>query len=278
MLSQVFLLPHMDGIAEFTLLFVVVTAASAWITTSSPRISYAGAQTAFAFYVTHLRTFGPQTSLAIARDDVFGILFGLGAMWMTFDRIWVKDTRADLIDLFVSNLRRIAAFDRHAAGDDLRRVIDKVRAERATINDSFDQIRNLSDSLIFEFGANWTAKRRLRDQFRRWQPLLRTYFLLQVALLHYRLEAERGKLDPVIEDRVSQSQEVLSALADLKDRAKADMASEAQQRADSLISRFAELEKASGTGLGTAMDQPARLSQSMLEVAVSIAQEMRQAA
>ena len=96
MLSQVFLLPHMDGIAEFTLLFVAVTAASAWITTSSPRISYAGAQTAFAFYVTHLRTFGPQTSLAIARDDVFGILFGLGAMWMTFDRIWVKDTMADL--------------------------------------------------------------------------------------------------------------------------------------------------------------------------------------
>ena len=27
------------------------------------------------------------------------------------------------------------------------------------INANFDQIRNLSDSLIFEFGANWAAKR-----------------------------------------------------------------------------------------------------------------------
>lgn len=80
MTSQVFLLPHMDGIGTFSLLFAAVTAISVWIGTGSPRISYAGVQTAFAFYVTHLRVFGPQTSLTVARDDVMGILLGLFAI------------------------------------------------------------------------------------------------------------------------------------------------------------------------------------------------------
>jgi multidrug resistance protein MdtO len=199
-------------------------------------------------------------------------------MWMTFDRIWVKDTRADLLDLFVENLRRVAAFDKHAAGSSLRRAIDKVRSERAVINANFDQIRNLSDSLIFEFGANWAAKRKLRDQVRRWQPLLRTYFLLQVALLHYRLDAEQGQLDQAVEDRVSESQRVLALLADLNDRSKPERASGAEQRADALISQYADRSESSARDDGPAKEQPARLAESMLDVAVSIAQEMRQAA
>ena len=38
--AQVFILPSIDSIAGFTALFVVVIGASAWITTSSPRLSY----------------------------------------------------------------------------------------------------------------------------------------------------------------------------------------------------------------------------------------------
>src|SRR5262249_1294579 len=42
--SQVFILPHVDSIAGFTVLFIFVTALSSWFMTSSPRLSYFGLQ------------------------------------------------------------------------------------------------------------------------------------------------------------------------------------------------------------------------------------------
>jgi hypothetical protein len=49
--AQVFVLPYLDSIAGFTVLFAVVTAISAWIATASARLSYLGVQLALAFYL-----------------------------------------------------------------------------------------------------------------------------------------------------------------------------------------------------------------------------------
>src|SRR5260370_21089204 len=75
--SQIFILPYLDSIAEFTLLFVLVTGVAAWFLTSSPRLSYFGLQVALAFYLINLEKFAVQTSLSIARDRIVGILLGL---------------------------------------------------------------------------------------------------------------------------------------------------------------------------------------------------------
>jgi multidrug resistance protein MdtO len=56
--------------------------------TSSARISYVGVQIAVAFYRVNLNEFKMQTSLEVARDRVVGILLGLFAMWLVFDRLW----------------------------------------------------------------------------------------------------------------------------------------------------------------------------------------------
>jgi hypothetical protein len=84
--AQVFILPSMDSIVAFALLFMAVTAVAAWIATSSPRLSYFGAQLALAFYVVHLQEFAMQTSLTVARDRIVGVLLGIVLMWMVFDR------------------------------------------------------------------------------------------------------------------------------------------------------------------------------------------------
>ena len=47
--SQIFILPYLDSIAGFVVLFVAVTALSSWFMTSSPRLSYFGIQVALAF-------------------------------------------------------------------------------------------------------------------------------------------------------------------------------------------------------------------------------------
>src|SRR5262249_4984153 len=65
--SQVFILPSIDSIAGFTVLFVLVTAVCSWVLTSSPRLSYFGLQAALAFYLINLQEFKIQTSLEIAR-------------------------------------------------------------------------------------------------------------------------------------------------------------------------------------------------------------------
>ena len=92
--AQVFILPHVDSIAGFTLLVVAVTTGAVWIATSTPRLSYFGTQLALAFYVVHLQEFSMQTSLAVARDRVVGILLGLVVMWIVFDRLWGSSAAA----------------------------------------------------------------------------------------------------------------------------------------------------------------------------------------
>lgn len=195
--SQVFVLPHIDTIAEFTLLFVAVTAFASWVATESPRLSYAGVQTAFAFYITQLCGFGPQTSLALARDDVVRILFGLLSMWVVFDRIWAKNAVSQMMESFVANMRRIAAFERQIIGTNLRQRIDGSRRERAAINSNFDQIRNESDAVIFEFGSGW-----------------------------HRLQSPGRVLDAETERHARQSAELLAMLADLKDIQEPEQAAE----------------------------------------------------
>ena len=106
--AQVFVLPYLDSITGFAVLFAVVTGISAWIATATPRMSYLGVQMALAFYLINLQEFAPQYSLAIARDRVVGVLLGLVCMWLVFDRLWVRDALQEMQDVFARNLRLLA--------------------------------------------------------------------------------------------------------------------------------------------------------------------------
>ena len=110
--AQVFVLPYIDSIAAFTVLFVVVSAFAAWIITSSPRLSYFGVQVAFAFFLINLQEFRIQTSLTVARDRVVGILIGLLVMWLVFDQLWSAPAGVAMKKAFISGLRLLAQLAR----------------------------------------------------------------------------------------------------------------------------------------------------------------------
>jgi multidrug resistance protein MdtO len=57
-----------------------------------------------------------------------------------------------------------------------------------TINTKFDNVRSLADGVLLEFGPSRRQDLALRDRIRRWQPQLRTLFLMRVASLKYRLQ------------------------------------------------------------------------------------------
>jgi multidrug resistance protein MdtO len=138
--SQIFILPHLDSIGGFALLFVAVTAFSAWFMTSSPRLSYFGIQIAVAFYLINVSEFKMQTSLEVARDRVVGILLGLFAMWLVFDKLWGVPAARELKDTFISNLRLLAQFAREPVSKDLKAATVR-RSLGETINTNLDKAR-----------------------------------------------------------------------------------------------------------------------------------------
>jgi multidrug resistance protein MdtO len=186
--SQVFLLPYLDSITAFTVFFVLVTALAAWFMTSSPRLSFFGLQLAIVFFVINLQTFARDTSISVARDRVAGVALGLLMMWLIFDQLWRARASVAMRKAFISTLRLLAQFAREPVSADLRPAIQRTAALRDTINTKFDNVRSLADGVLLEFGPSRRQDLALRDRIRRWQPQLRTLFLMRVASLKYRLQ------------------------------------------------------------------------------------------
>jgi multidrug resistance protein MdtO len=196
--AQIFVLPQIDSIAGFTLLFAVVTAIAAWIATASPRLSYLGVQVAFAYYAINLQEFTIQTSLAVARDRVFGVLLGLISMGLIFDRLWVRNALDEMQAAFSRNLQMFAELTEQLLKDNRDEAVKRVRELRDRINSGFDVVRAQSDAIIFEFGASRERKLKIRDDIRRWQPPLRTLLQVQITFSQYRLQRPLKELpEPV---------------------------------------------------------------------------------
>jgi multidrug resistance protein MdtO len=183
--AQVFVLPYVDSIAGFALLFAFVTAISAWIGSASARLSYLGVQLALAYYLINLQEFTIQTSLAIARDRVFGVLLGLMSMWLIFDRLWVRNALDEMQSVFAHNLEMFAQLAEELLDPDQVHAILRIRQLRDRINAGFDAVRAQSDAILFEFGSQRQRKLQIRDDIRRWQPSIRTLLQVQVTSAQY---------------------------------------------------------------------------------------------
>ena len=105
----VWVLPHMTDIGQLCALVAVVAAGAGWISTSSERLSYAGMQIAFAFFLGVLQGYAPATDLSLLRDRVAGILLGNLVMTLVFSMLWPESARTRLRVSLGEALRAIAA-------------------------------------------------------------------------------------------------------------------------------------------------------------------------
>jgi multidrug resistance protein MdtO len=183
--AQIFVLPYLDSITGFTLLFMVVTAISSWIATASSRLSYLGVQLALAFYLINLQEFAIQTSLSIARDRVFGVLLGLMSMWLIYDRLWVKNAVDEMQAVFAHNLEMFAELAEQLLEKDQIKAIRRIRQLRDQLNAGFAAVTAQADAVLFEFGPSRPQKLQIREELRRWQPSIRTLLLVQIASVQY---------------------------------------------------------------------------------------------
>jgi len=239
-LAQVFILPHLDSISGFTLLFLVVTIASAWIATSSPRLSYFGVQVANAFYLINLQEFKFQTSLEVARDRVIGILLGLSMMWLVFDQLWAAPAAVEMKRTFIANLRLLGQFAREPLSKDPRVAGERSYSLRETINKNFDQVKGSADGVLLEFGPSREQDLALRNRIRSWQPQLRTIFVTRTALLKYRLQLPGFELPEAV--RVAQ-QEFDNRLAETLDGMAGRMEGKAPETKENLEESLERLEQ-----------------------------------
>jgi multidrug resistance protein MdtO len=194
--SQIFILPNLDSITGFTVLFILVTALSAWFMTCSPRLSYFGLQVALAFYLINVQQFAAQTSLSVARDRVVGVLLGLFIMWLVFDRLWGSPAAVEMKRTFISNLRLLAQLAREPLPG--REKTWRSHSLRETINANFDKVRSLADGVLFELGSSRQQVLSMRSRIRQWQPPLHAFVAIRLLLLKYRLQLPGFELPPAV--------------------------------------------------------------------------------
>jgi multidrug resistance protein MdtO len=186
--AQIFILPYVDTIFGFTLLFVFVTVVSAWFMTCSPRLSYFGVQVALAFYLINLQEFAFVTSLAVARDRVVGVLLGLFTMWLVFDQLWGTPATEAMKKALVQDFRLMAQVIREPLSNDPQVAKARRFSLRETVTENFDSVRTAGDAVLLEFGPSRREALEWRNRAQTAQAQLGTLYLTRMALWKYRAQ------------------------------------------------------------------------------------------
>jgi multidrug resistance protein MdtO len=84
----VFLVPSLTSIGGLMIAVFIGAWASAYLAAGSPRISYAGFQMAFAFFLCLIQGPGPKFDLTVARDRIIGIIIGNLVAYFTLVHVW----------------------------------------------------------------------------------------------------------------------------------------------------------------------------------------------
>lgn len=105
----VFLMPHVTSIAGLLAIVFLAALASAWVAGGKPRISYAGFQIAFAFFLCVIQGAGPGFDMTVARDRIIGILFGNLVIYVMFTTVWPVSVMRRIDPAIAAVLQRLSA-------------------------------------------------------------------------------------------------------------------------------------------------------------------------
>jgi multidrug resistance protein MdtO len=154
LIALVYLLPNVDTIAGFWLVFGAGTAVAAWVNFGSPRIAYAGYQTGLAFYKAVLQSFGAALSATVVRDRLIGVFFGLVVFGIVEHLLWPVRAEDALRARQAELLRLLADLARAGTvpGTPAVTAAD-VDGWRRRISQKVEDVQGLTESSKFEGGA-----------------------------------------------------------------------------------------------------------------------------
>ncbi len=215
--TEVFILPQLNTLAEFALLFASVVWIGSWIATSGPRIAFVGFQIVLSYSLVNLNRFTINTSLVPARDAVLGIVLGIVAMWLIFDHLWAQTSSASVRSLLLMTLRSVANFKAISAETSQEANL-RLTAESSRINREFDKLRDLADMYAFESFPKKPRESLVNLSIRTLLPELRAFLLVKTGLAQHRslaAEVMEAKLIQEVEENASS---VLHGLANAIER------------------------------------------------------------
>jgi multidrug resistance protein MdtO len=206
--AEVLILPKIDTLLQFALLFASVVAIGAWVATSGPRIAYCGFQIVLAYDLVNLNKFTINTSLVPARDAILGIVLAVVAMWLIFDHLWAKSSTISVRSLLLTTLKDVARLQ-WQVGESIQILNLRLVAESTRINRNFDKVRALSDFYVFESYPK-TREEVVIDQFVRTSlPQVRTLLLLKTGLLQHRLINGMAPENAIVQEVQDRSSEIM---------------------------------------------------------------------
>ncbi len=215
--TQTLILPQIDSLPEFTLLFAFVIALGAWAATSSPRLAYLGFQIVLAYDLTNLNRFTLNTSLVPARDAILGIILGIVAMWLFFDHLWSRSTAETMRVMLPTTIRDVAQLD-HLSNAEPPHELRRFQAECERLSRNFDKIRTLSDHSVFESFPKDRHEAFMAHCIESFLPQLRAYLLVKTGLLQDRTINDMQQHTELVDDAKRRSSEILLRAAQIIER------------------------------------------------------------
>ena len=154
LVALVYLLPQVEGIGGFWLVFATGTAVAAWVNFGSPRIAYGGYQTGLAFYKAVLQGFGTAVSATVVRDRLIGVFFGLVVFGLIEHVLWPVRAHEALRTRLTEALRLLADLARTRTNrEGSIETLAMVDARRRRISQKMDDVQTLIESSKFERDA-----------------------------------------------------------------------------------------------------------------------------
>ena len=264
--TEVFILPQLNTIAEFALLFASVVWIGSWIATSGPRIAFAGFQIVLSYNLVNLNKFTINTSLVPARDAVLGVLLGVVAMWLVFDHLWAQTSSESVRSLLLGTLRNIANFKATSAATS-QGATERLAAESSRINRDFDKLRDLADLYAFEAFPKKSYESLVHRSIRTLLPELRAFLLVKTGLLQHRSLAVAEVEEVLLQEMEERASSGLHALANAIESEVPDQLSSWNGRIEGLRAAVSIEEEKSRDGKDPQKQTEMRLCASLLDMA-----------
>ncbi len=155
--TMIFLIPYLTSITALMVVVFAGALAAGYVSAGSERISYAGFQMAFAFFLCVIQGSSPAFDLSTARDRVIGILLGNVVAYLVATNLWPISVAKRIDPAIAALLRRLAAL--MTADKTARRALaSQAQSELAEIETDLD-LAAYEPSTVRP-SAQWLAARR----------------------------------------------------------------------------------------------------------------------
>jgi hypothetical protein len=198
-LSILRLVPGMESITSLVLLVAAGTVLAAWVDLGSARISYAGVQIAFAFYVCVIQGFEPSWHFDTIRDRLVGILLGNIVITVVFLSVWPVDATTALWRHLSAALRTTArAATVEDETEDVAAVARSVATLRAQVDRDFGAVQQALEEAAFEAVVPAAGDRAISVDVQRLMIDAQAVFLNQLAIARHRPDFAPSVLPPPV--------------------------------------------------------------------------------